>query len=49
MHVTAPSASRWIVDWDVLQDDSQLSEMAGSNSAAEVQSLLAATEMRFGI
>jgi hypothetical protein len=49
MHVTATSAPRWIVDWDVLQDGSQLSEMAGSNSAAQVQSFLAATEMRFGI
>ena len=47
--MTAPPSPRWIVDWDVLQDGSQLSEMAGSNSAAEVQLLLAATEMRFGM
>ncbi len=45
----APSASRWILDWDVLQDGSQLSEMVGSYSAAEVRLLLAATDMSFGI
>jgi hypothetical protein len=45
----APSASRLILDWDLLQDSGQLREIVGSYSAAEAQSLLAATEMSFGI
>ena len=43
------SASRLILDWDILNDSAQLTSMVGQFSAAEVQSLLAATEMSFGV
>jgi hypothetical protein len=44
----APSATRWILDWDLLRD-SELRDTVGSYSADEVKTLLAATEMSFGI
>ena len=43
------TASRLILDWDILNDSAQLTSMVGQYSAAEVQSLLAATEMTFGV
>ena len=43
------TASRLILDWDILNDSAQLTSMVGQYSAAEVQSLLAATEMSFGV
>ena len=43
------SASRLILDWDILNDSAQLTSLVGQYNAAEVQSLLAATEMSFGV
>jgi hypothetical protein len=47
--VPKPAASRLILDWDLLNDSSQLWNLMGVFSANEIASMLTATQMSFGI
>ncbi len=48
-YVPKTAASRLILDWDLLNDSSQLWNLMGVFSASEIASMLAATQMSFGI
>ena len=48
LSVPKPSASRLILDWDLLNDSSQLWNIMGVFSASEIGSMIAATQMSFG-
>jgi hypothetical protein len=47
--VPKTAASRLILDWDLLNDSPQLCNLMGVFSASEIASILAATQMSFGI
>ncbi len=46
---TATTASRLILDWDLLGDSDKLWRVIGVYSAKEIESMLVATQMSFGI
>ena len=47
--VPKTAASRLILDWDLLNDSSQLWNLMGVFSANEIASVLTATQISFGI
>jgi hypothetical protein len=49
LHPTATTASRLILDWDLLGDSDKLRRVIGVYSAKEIEGMLVATQMTFGI